>query len=229
MKYAQYEAILSAVRLDKYKSVFGGNRTKAIRLYKSNINLSEEMLGVICMFEIALRNAIDRYYTDLYGDNWLWDSIQEGGKMSNEDDFSKTKQIINYAYSKACAKEYNRNKLLAECEFGVWRYMFAPKQYHAMGDCLIAIFPNIPERMGKFRCNEVFVYNELTKINIFRNRIAHHEPICFDKEKEHRSSRQARFIYRQICNFISWMDIDYTEFLADIDEVIPACDNIDNV
>lgn len=229
MKYAQYETILSSIRLDKYKSVFDGNETKAIQLYKSNINLSEEMFGIICMFEIALRNAIDKYYTHLHGIDWLWESIQEGGKMSNEKNFSKTKQIIDYAYQKSCSKVYNRNKLLAECEFGVWRYMFAPYQYSAMGNCLMDIFPNIPDKMGEHKCNSKFVYKELTKINLFRNRIAHHEPICFDKKKEHRSSRQARFIYRQICNFISWMDINRTEYLADIDNVIPACDNLDNI
>lgn len=52
--------------------------------------------------------------------------------------------------------------------------------------------------------NQADVYKDLTHIREFRNRIAHHEPICFDGSGNI-STAFARWHYQLICEYISYM------------------------
>ena len=64
-------------------------------------------------------------------------------------------------------------------EFGVWKYMYSSLQYRATGQCLLRAFPNKPRSSAAAQYNNAYIFNELDKVNSLRNRIAHHEPICF--------------------------------------------------
>ena len=52
-------------------------------------------------------------------------------------------------------------------------------QYRATGQCLLRAFPNKPRSSVAVQYNNAYIFNELDKVNSLRNRIAHHEPICF--------------------------------------------------
>ena len=69
--------------------------------------------------------------------------------------------------------------LLSEMEFGVWKYMFSNAAYALMGQRLLRIFPNKPTSSRQHRYDNTYVFQELDYINKLRNRVAHHEPICF--------------------------------------------------
>ena len=64
---------------------------------------------------------------------------------------------------------------------------------------LLKIFPN--KAKGK---NQADIYLDLTHIREFRNRIAHHEPICFDGVGNI-STAFARSHYQLICEYIGYM------------------------
>ena len=57
--------------------------------------------------------------------------------------------------------------------------MFSGPQYVATGQRLLTVFPAKPKSTPDLRIDNRFIYNELDRINKIRNRIAHHEPICF--------------------------------------------------
>ena len=52
--------------------------------------------------------------------------------------------------------------------------------------------------------NQADIYRDLTHIREFRNRIAHHEPVCFDGIGSI-STAFARQHYQLICDYIGYM------------------------
>jgi hypothetical protein len=53
--------VFSSARLNKYKIACDGDNIKALILYRHNIKLCQKFYGVLNVFEVALRNAIDRH------------------------------------------------------------------------------------------------------------------------------------------------------------------------
>ena len=84
-----------------------------------------------------------------------------------------TKKIIDNAYSNLLRNNnYSSTKLLAEMEFGVWKFMFNNVQFRLSGRHLLNIFPNKPRSTRLQQYNNVFIFNELDCINVLRNRVA---------------------------------------------------------
>ena len=61
MRYNEYEMVFSSARLNIYKIACDGDNIKALILYRHNIKLCQKFYGVLNVFEVALRNAIDRH------------------------------------------------------------------------------------------------------------------------------------------------------------------------
>lgn len=179
MEYLDFERILSAKRMQRYKDAANGDTRKAMALYRYNLRLSQEMFTIVSCFEVALRNAIDSLLVPSLGGNWLKDSVQDNGIFSNGR-MNETRKIIEKAYNRLNRQGiYSHSKLIAEMEFGVWKYMYSSLQYRATGQCLLRAFPNKPRSSAAVQYNNAYIFNELDKVNSLRNRIAHHEPICF--------------------------------------------------
>lgn len=226
MKYNDFQRVLSVKRLSRYLEASGGNTRSAMSLYRLNLHLSQEMFTIVSCFEIALRNAIDKELTDKYGNDWLRDIVLPGGAYEGKS-CEVSKKIIEKAYNRLCDKGlYTHSKLIAELEFGVWKYMFSNPNFHATGDCLLKIFPNKPKSTRLEKYNNAFVFNKLDGINILRNRIAHHEPICFDLGKPKISTRYIMNAYSNIQELFRWMNIDSRTLLYGLDHVMIVCDKI---
>ena len=179
MKFSDFQHILSEVRLQRYLLACDNDTRKTMTLYRLNLNLSQEVFTLLSCFEVAVRNAIDHILTASHGNDWLRDSILPGG-IFDVVGCRDSAKIIRKAYNRLLRDgSYTHSKLLAEMEFGVWKYMFANPQYRAVGRTLLGIFPNKPRSSAEVQYNNTYIFNELDGINILRNRIAHHEPICF--------------------------------------------------
>lgn len=136
MEYKEFERIMSKKRMGRYLAACNGDTRKAMTLYRYNLHLTQDVFTVISCFEVALRNAINARLVQFFGEEWLKDSIQPNGIFSGND-FRETRKIIERAYNKLMANgTYSHSKLLAEMEFGVWKYMFSAKQYRATGRSL---------------------------------------------------------------------------------------------
>lgn len=182
MKYVDFENIISPERMRKYVDACSHDTRRARSLYRINLRLSQEMFAIVSMFEVSLRNRIDKEMKNVHGDNWLRDFILQGGAFETDRRVEGTKKIIKKAYDGLTNNgRYTHSKLLAEMEFGVWKYMFNNVQYRLTGRCLLNIFPNKPISTKSNHYDNTYIYNELDKINTIRNRIAHHEPICFGR------------------------------------------------
>jgi hypothetical protein len=177
MKFNQFEILISPQRLSRYKASCGNNTKRTMSLYRANIRISQRFLAVLSIFEVVLRNKINLHYKHQFpsvsgGQEWLLASILPGGFLT-QPGCKRTLDKISATY-KDLGANYSHDKLLAELSFGTWKFMFAGKQYQAGGNTLLSIFPNLPAHHSQSD-----VYAKLNYINSIRNRVAHHEPICF--------------------------------------------------
>ena len=219
MKYNEFENIISAQRMRKYLVACGGDTKKAMTLYRYNLELSKEMFTVISCFEVALRNRIDNVLVNHLGNEWLKDSILRGGIFNVDTRVANTKKIIEKAYNGLLKDgKYSHHKLLAEMEFGIWKYMYAAPQYALTGNVLLDVFPNKPKTTVNIQFDNSYVFRELDYINKLRNRIAHHEPICFNKNQNldltYVKNRHSRMIW-----LLQWMNIDSASLLYGLDHI----------
>lgn len=229
MKYVDFEKIMSSQRMERYLTACGGDTRKAMTLYRYNLEISQEMFTVVSCFEVALRNAIDRKLTENLGEEWLKNSINDNG-IFTQPILKKTRDIIAFAYRKLQQRQsYSHSKLLAEMEFGIWKYMFSPIQYRVTGQNLLSIFPEKPRSSREMQYNQTYIFNELDKVNSLRNRIAHHETVCFATNTSVIDMSYVINIYTKIKTLFSWMGIDSNSLLYGLDHIDRVCNQINHL
>ena len=170
ISYKEAQRIFSAARMQKYLRACGGDQSKAMLLYSYNAHLSQAFFGVVSLFEVVLRNAINDHYLQTLGADWIVKQAIPNGLLEHEaDEVAFTKN----AYDKE--NMYSHDKMVGSFTFGFWTYLFTKRNYKIGGKTLLQIFPNRAKGT-----TQKMVYSDITAIREFRNRIAHHEPICFD-------------------------------------------------
>jgi hypothetical protein len=201
MKFIDFQEVMSIPRMDRYLTAMNGNSRKAMTLYRLNLRLSQVLFTIVSCFEVALRNRIDQHYSAKLGPDWLRDASLRGG-MFNTMHCEKTPHIIAEVIRKL--NPYCHSKLVSELDFGFWRYTFARHQY-----------------------NHTYIFSELEKINLLRNRLAHHEPVCFLPGKPIKDTSFSRQRYEIILRLFQWMQINETALLYGIDRVNELSNSID--
>ena len=219
MKYCDFEAAISQDRLRKYVQVCSNDTKRAMTLYRYNLKLSQELFVLIGCFEVSLRNKIDKEMRLHFGNDWLRDLILPGGLFDSDARVDGTKKIIKKAYEGLLSNSnYSHTKLLAEMEFGIWKFMFNNVQYRLTGRNLLNVFPNKPASSHLCQFDNTFVYNELNVINVMRNRIAHHEPVCFGSPISI-DLQKVEKCYDCMMRLFQWMNIDSDSLLFGLDHV----------
>ena len=90
MRYSEFEDAMSVPRIQRYLNACAKNTHKTMRLYRANIRLSQELFAVLNIFEVVLRNAIDKHYrhtlvTDKSNLSQKWQDIQRLAWQSHDD------------------------------------------------------------------------------------------------------------------------------------------------
>lgn len=227
MRYSEFEHIMSEARMSRYLAACGGDSKKAMTLYRLNLKVSQELFTVISCFEVAMRNAINGHCVSRLGNDWLLDAVSSGGCFDHRN-CRVTMQSINDALRKL-NHDYTHNKLVAELGFGFWRYMFAQHQFAAAGRSLLMIFPAKPTSTPAIQYNHTYVFNQMAHVNDLRNRIAHHEPVCFQPRLQRISTTYVRQHYAMILQLFQWMSIDESALLYGLDHINVVADRIDGL
>ena len=152
-------------------------------LYDLNLSLSKSMWPLVAGMEIGLRNSVNHHLGKTWSsDDWLVEQL--GGFFINPN--------TNFVYmSKKIKKGIARlnyqgeeisNSTLIEClEFGFWASFFDKRQLYILKNShnidLLECFPGLRDKS----INPKIVSDRIKRIRQFRNRIAHHEPIIFDR------------------------------------------------
>lgn len=226
MNFSAFEEVVSKERIRRYVRACRGDKRKAMTLYRYNLALSGEMLKIINYFEVALRNRINDVMIKYYGPDWLRDGCLSGGFFDNPRTAKSQKIIKNAFRGLSAIGAYTHTQLLAEMDFGIWKYMYTGPQYKATGQVLLEAFPDKPKSSDLNQLDNKYIFNELNHINQIRNRIAHHEPICFQPKKPIISIDYAIQEYLRIRKLLSWMGIDDMGLMYGIDHIEEACDKI---
>ena len=177
MKYSEYEIAFSPARLNKYLVACNGNKGKALTLYRHNVKLCQKFYGILNIFEVILRNAINRHYIEYFNDSdWIKNQCAEGGMLESAPQNGEIERTISLLERQ---NKYSNDRLVSSVTFGFWTYLFNRIPFRVGGMNLLQIFPNRTSGLG-----QRLIYNELQEIKSFRNRIAHHEAICFNNSGE---------------------------------------------
>lgn len=171
MDYKTCQKLYSVARINKYANACFGNKRKTTQLYRYNLRLCQRFYGTLNLFEVMLRNAINEHYTAYFSNpDWIVDQADKGKLLEyNKDEIKQTET----SYRRRGI--YSNDKMVASLTMGFWTKLFSKKRYKRGGKTLLRIFPN--KLKGKSQAD---IYKDLSHIREFRNRIAHHEPICFD-------------------------------------------------
>ncbi len=107
--------------------------------------------------------------------------------------------------------------------------MFAQNQFNATGRILLRVFPSKPISTPAIQYNNISIFNQLAQLNDIRNRMAHHEPICFLPGQPIKDTIYARQQYNFILQLFQWMQIDEAALLYGLVHINTVCNEIDNL
>jgi len=207
----------SQARLKKYEEVCHKDPQRTLKLYQTNLRLSQAFYPVLSIFEIILRNALNTELISYFSDpDWL--KSQQSGFMNDKSltffDKRLKKYIRNNYLKKNVANVLQKHgsmtpqdKIVAELNFGFWVALFDPSHYKVLTGKPVAIFTKIPS--GISRSN---IYQRISHIRDFRNRIYHNEPIIFVRDKcgaVNFSLKECKSVYKEINDLFNWFDLDF--------------------
>lgn len=84
MDYHKLEYFLSEARLNRFLAACSGSPSKAQNLYAINLKVSQSVYPILNLFEIFLRNAVNRQVVN-YFDDADWIINQQNGFMNHPD------------------------------------------------------------------------------------------------------------------------------------------------
>jgi len=190
--------------MEKYFNHYPNDDEKAILHYKSNIELSESFYSVLSMFEVALRNSLNRELTNYFGTTDWYLSIYSINGLRN----------LRNSINTATRHIVNRNeiitadKVIAELTLGFWVRLLNTEYERILWKPLRRSFPYLVK--AHRQRNKVSA--PINKIRDFRNRVFHHEPISWRLDKLEET-------HVRIIKVMSWINKDLPDIADTIDRV----------
>ncbi|MBC6409725.1 MAG: Abi family protein [Ekhidna sp.] len=226
MEYNKLEYFLSQQHLQRFLIAAGNSKTKAQRLYRINLRVSQAFYPILNLLEVFLRNSFNYRITSFFT-NSKWIITEKDGFMSDNSlrpsgfflkaSVDKTEKAI-----KRKKGVVSPGKVIAEQSFGFWTSLFETHHYKLIGGVVMQCFPNKPNNV-----NRSVIAQKLNRIRKFRNRVYHNEPICFDGQSANFSG--AGNIRDEVFEILSWIDSDlltYAEYFNGIKSKISQANNI---
>lgn len=205
-----------------FEKVFSGDRMKrymashrdtdfAILHYGCNIQLSESFYPCLSVFEVALRNALNRELVAFFErDDWYTQLLHTPGLSNLNKYITQANQQI------AKRREFvSTPKIIAELTLGFWVSLLNSEYEKILWKDLRRAFPYMPKNK-RVRKN---IAAKLNKFRHFRNRIFHNESICWNMEK-------IREIHQEMLLVLSWINKDIPQWLSEFDRVDNVVDDI---
>ena len=188
--FESIEESISEERLAAYKAD-GASNEVALARYIYNIELSKSLYPIINIFEITLRNSIDKALAKFF-DLKEWNDVM----LLTETE----RRMIDEAKTKIVQKNqtYSHSRLVSELTLGFWVALMG-KKYNSQ-KFQFFIIKNILHSCPSEQKSTAAVQKNLNEIRFLRNRIAHHRRILHwtDLEQKH----------DLILDFIRWMSQD---------------------
>lgn len=183
-------------------SVDGVSEDIALARYLWNISICESLYAPLQMFEIGLRNSVDRAMLNITGQIKWFDQIQLTTWGFDQ---------VGHAKSKISRSGHTvtSGRVVAELNLGFWTSMF--ESHYERADAFFLprgireTFPNLP----KSRHNRKAIKSKLESVRKLRNRVFHHERII------HWNNLAQQHV--DLIEMIGWMSTDLVHITGMID------------
>lgn len=163
---------------------------QAIELYAWNAQISAAFLVPLHICEVVIRNAVSDAITSVYGANWPWSPAFEQSLPAPQGRvYNPRRDVLSNR------GQPTTGKVIPELSFVFWQRMFTGRHDGRLWNTHIrTVLPNLPAGLPVAACRKL-LHDELEKIRMLRNRIAHHEPII---------NRQLAADFQDIARLISF-------------------------
>jgi hypothetical protein len=197
-----FNKVFSDERMQKYFDAHPENESLAIAHYQFNIEISESFYPCLSVFEVALRNAINRELITKFGTEEWYNHFSATPGLSK-----LTKEITIAQMQIAKRGEFVApSKVGAELTFGFWTRLFNSEFELILWKDLRRVFPYLP----KAKKQRKHVSAPINNFRNFRNRIFHNEPICWNLAK-------LSEIHVQIIEVLGWINKDLPGWMKQFD------------
>lgn len=225
LDYKKIKKFISATRLRKYEIVCKHDPSRTLKLYQTNLRLSQAYYSMLSLIEVIIRNALNEELKTYFNDTeWLRNQI--AGFMNHSTLKKRLKDgHIKDGYLKTTVTKSihdlgsfaHQGKIIADLSFGFWVAFFDAKHYRLLKGSPLKIFKNLPA--GE---NRKSIHEKLKKVRDFRNRVYHNEPIIFKKDSKGNTVFDlmvANEIYEVIKDFYKWLDLDFEKWTRRINNI----------
>jgi Abi-like protein len=225
MTFQDFQNHISPTRLHRYLTATNLSKSRAMKLYKANLKVSQAFHPLLGLFEVVLRNNINHILENHFADpDWIinqkngfmndpsltYRQKRTGRKITN--DFLKNEVLKIEKKLRAKGIAITSGKIIAEQNFGFWTDLFAVHHYRLLKGKPIQIFTALPPST-----NRNHIFDQLTKIRKFRNRINHNEPICFLGSAI--DFTETMEVYHHIIQLLTWLDPQLIGEIRQLDKV----------
>ena len=195
---AFFEKVFSSKRMERYFDLYPGDENRAILHYRCNLELAEAFYTSLSVFEVALRNALDRELKTMTGrEDWY-------AVFANTPGLSKLNRYVTQANKQIAGRHetITPSKVIAELTLGFWVSLFNSEYERLLWKDLRRAFPFMPKK-DRQRKN---VSAPLNTFRTFRNRVFHNESICWNLNR-------VEEIHKEMLLVMGWINKDIPEWL----------------
>ncbi len=197
--YSDLENIFSKSRLSAYKKDSADDKT-ALARYLYNIELCKSLYAPLNVFEISLRNTIDKSLCTFAGNSDWYDTLPFDSSSKNK---------IFEAKKKICkkGKALTHDRIVAEFTLGFWTSIITTRYSQAAFQSYI-----IKNNLKKCPASSKNIKNLqqiFEKMRILRNSVSHYERILHWKDLPQQ--------HNQLLECIKWLDESAFQLLSEID------------
>ncbi len=197
--------VISEPRFATYLRYCRNDREKALVLYQWNLEISAAFVIPLHVLEVGIRNVVVEALEDVHTSNWPWTQGFIISLPNPSSGYSPRKHLQGVA-----RQQPTMGKVVAELSLIFWERMFTKRHDARIWDRHIkALFINASPALSvpKLRAS---IYEDLRRIRVLRNRIAHHEPIF---------SRDLAADYDTINTLLMWRSEATSEWINNIQTV----------
>lgn len=205
MNQNQYESIENALSQIRLQSYAGITYDETINNYLNNIEVCRSFYPLLHFFEISLRNAIDKSFTDyVKGKEWFDILPMDSKSIQKIIDAKKSIKLHNHLVT--------HDRIVAELSLGFWTSFFSKRfsQYQYQGYMLKKSFPNCP----KYYRTAKIMQKRFENFRILRNRISHCEQI--------NNFQNLLTLRAELLESIGWIEIEIKNLAAKMDNIQSA-------
>jgi len=165
-------AALSVPRLAPYVAACDGDTARALRLYTWNMAVSAAFWPAVHAVEVSFRNAAHDQLVARFGRPDWWEARGVPLNAVNRDQLDKARTRAARTAQRQ-RRPQRADDVVAELELGFWSALLGKKDGYETAywnPALHRAFPGSTDPRGA-------VHDKIDSFRLFRNRIAHHEPV----------------------------------------------------